>query len=863
MASRSDESPADGDLIFVSYSRRDDAWTQRFGVLLKPLVRQKRLRLWVDTAIRPGDRWSSEIERAISQSRVALLLVSADYLASDFVMEQELPALRRAGVRLAPVLVGDCLWREVPELAEVQWLNDPAPDEALNLASDAGQRDRRIRAVCDRLMEITPAAEPAEPEPTTPHPAPAVAAVLEGDVRGDLSGVPSLPPGYVLRDELDEVVDEVVASTHGGAVGLTAEPTGLGLHGLGGIGKSVLAAAVARDDRIRRRFPDGVYWITVGEHPDLLAAQIDLLDRLGGAAPAPRTVAEAGDALRATLAERRVLLVVDDVWSATAALEFRVTGAHGRVLFTSRDQQVLATAGVPPRRLGVLSAQGARTLAAGILNCPVAELPAAADHAFGKVGRVPLAVALLAATVRGGTRSWNQVGADLDQDMFGEHPYADTFRAMRIGTADLPVELRTALFGLAVFPPDTSIPTIAIARYWALTRGSTPEQTAADLAELAGKNVLRRDGDTIQLHDLQHDYLLLHAPALASLHIDLLQAYRTLLPAGSLEWWRLPPEEPYIWEHLAAHLAGAGDHTSLAETVSDPAYQARRIVSGGPYAGEADLTLAARYLPDDQLVAWWQRWLARHVQLFARQRPSDGGPPTPPSRIAGTLLAWLDASPDRPPQVRPERLAPLLSRPYLAVHGGLVGAPSTLLRALTSVADIAAIAWCADGDHLLTAGHGEVRRWDLATGAMVSSTALAEDPGFTVASFTSRWHPTGHPRVGDRAAVEPDHRSAHRHPARGGREALGDGVVPGRHPPGGLPQRWERRGMGPRRGASHRLPRPTGGHAATVERPLPAERSHLVHRQHSAGERRRVRRQDGPAVGFHHRHIRRSAPRPP
>lgn len=50
---------ADGgrDLVFVSYSHEDAQWAQRCTVLLKPLVRSKRLRLWVDTDIRTGDEW--------------------------------------------------------------------------------------------------------------------------------------------------------------------------------------------------------------------------------------------------------------------------------------------------------------------------------------------------------------------------------------------------------------------------------------------------------------------------------------------------------------------------------------------------------------------------------------------------------------------------------------------------------------------------------------------------------------------------------------------------------------------------------------------------------------------------------------
>ena len=726
MASRRGDGTRGRDLVFVSYSHDDAAWVQRFGVLLKPLVRRKRLSLWVDTAIRTGDQWHPEIERAIERSRVALLLVSADFLASDFVMEHELPALLRCGVRLAPVLVGDCYWQEVPELADVQWLHDPGRDGALNLVDAArpGQRDGRIRQMCDRLLAIAPAAESViestlgRPDRFFPV---AVAAVPAGAVHGDLSEVPALPPGYLVRDELDEIINAVVAVESGGAVGLTAEPSGIGLHGMSGIGKSVLAAALARDDRIRARFPEGVYWVTVGERPDLLTVQLGLLKRLCIDSRSPRAVSQASEELRLVLADRQVLLVVDDVWSDAAAHAFRVTGTRGRLLYTSRNEDVITAVHAAPYRVGVLSSQAARLLASSVLRAPVSALPAVADRVFAEVGWVPLAVALLAAAVRGG-QSWDQVGADLDRDLdvYGEHPYANTFRAMQISVTTLPSELRAALFGLAVFPRDATIPLAAIGRYWAHTRGLTEAQTRSDLDRLAVANMLRCDRDTIVFHDLQHDYLLLHSPTLTVLHADLLDAYRALLPAAERDqWWQLPMDEPYIWEHLITHLAGAGDRRTLATTITDPAYLARRITGGGPYAGEVDVALAARLLPDNPLLIWWGIWLAGHAHLLANQRASDQDTLRRLEwRIAATLRAWLSCDPHRPPDIRPERLAPLLSRPYLAVRSGLDAAPSKPLRIFKGHTDaVFEAAFSPDATRLATASaDNTVRLWDPATG---------------------------------------------------------------------------------------------------------------------------------------------------
>src|SRR4051794_25272416 len=207
------ETGTDGrNLIFVSYSRADTAWAQRFEVMLKPVIHRERLAMWLDMSIQAGDRWLPEIEVAITRSRIALLLVSADFLASPFIMNHELPALLRHGVRLAPVLVGDCYWQEIPALATVQWLHDPHRDGPLNLAAAdrSGQRDRRIRQACDNLLGAVPGRPPASTlNPVLPRATMSVpiAEISASTTSGALSEVPGLPHGYVPREELSQLVE--------------------------------------------------------------------------------------------------------------------------------------------------------------------------------------------------------------------------------------------------------------------------------------------------------------------------------------------------------------------------------------------------------------------------------------------------------------------------------------------------------------------------------------------------------------------------------------------------------------------------------------------------------------------------------
>ena len=115
--------------VFISYSHRDNDWLERLRVHLTPLKRDSALDIWDDTQIQPGTIWLEEIEKAIQSTKVALLIVTADFIASDFIADNELPRLLEAakndGAVIMSLIVSPSRFRAT-SLSQFQAINDPS-----------------------------------------------------------------------------------------------------------------------------------------------------------------------------------------------------------------------------------------------------------------------------------------------------------------------------------------------------------------------------------------------------------------------------------------------------------------------------------------------------------------------------------------------------------------------------------------------------------------------------------------------------------------------------------------------------------------------------------------------------------------
>ena len=132
--------------VFISYAREDDAARLALRKVLKNLERKGVLEVWDDCCLNTGDDWRKGIDSALTSCRVAFLLLSNDFLASDFIHDVEMPRIFERlessdSLWVYPILIGGCDWEgeALLKARQVKRYNDkpfnsvskPEQDEAI------------------------------------------------------------------------------------------------------------------------------------------------------------------------------------------------------------------------------------------------------------------------------------------------------------------------------------------------------------------------------------------------------------------------------------------------------------------------------------------------------------------------------------------------------------------------------------------------------------------------------------------------------------------------------------------------------------------------------------------------------------
>lgn len=366
-----------------------------------------------------------------------------------------------------------------------------------------------------------------------------------------LINVPRLPPHLLHRTAAVERIRESLLRGRGDRVGL---------HGMGGIGKSVLAAAVAHDAEVARAFHDGVVWLTIGRDPRIEARLADLCYAIEGTRVELPDVAAWTVRIDSLLRGRRILIILDDLWTAEHAEAFGRLGGDSCMLVTTRDSRVLTTLGAEAHAIEALSEDDAIDLLALASGQPRDTLPVEAAMTARECGHLPLALSVVGAMGRGVTGFWPLIlqrlaSADLRalRFRFPTYPYVELMRALQVSVEDLGADVAERFRDLVVFRHAATIPAAAIFRMWGDSIDDLEKKLL--LRELADKSLIRAiSEETYRLHDLYVDYLRADVADQPERHARLVDGYARLTGQDRVAG----PNDGYYFENLIAHLSAAG-----------------------------------------------------------------------------------------------------------------------------------------------------------------------------------------------------------------------------------------------------------------------------------------------------------------
>ena len=124
---------------------------------MKPLESIGEIDVWSDDKIKPGQEWFEEIKNAMNESKVGILLISPDFLASDFINRVEIPKLlanvQEEGGTVFPIILKHSLFPRIKNLSRFQAINSPSNPIAGLSESDQDKIFVRVAEDIGDLME--------------------------------------------------------------------------------------------------------------------------------------------------------------------------------------------------------------------------------------------------------------------------------------------------------------------------------------------------------------------------------------------------------------------------------------------------------------------------------------------------------------------------------------------------------------------------------------------------------------------------------------------------------------------------------------------------------------------------------------
>ena len=475
--------------LFYSYAHKDEKLRDRLEVHLAALKREGLISGWHDRKIGAGTEWKNAIDDHLKAASIILLLVSADFLASDYCYDVELRyAMERhqkGKARVIPVILQPCDWhtsafaslQAVPKDGKpvTKWPN--RNDAFVNVAAG-------IRKALEGLSHgVSPATPPKQTAAsTTSSITPAFPPMINA-----LHGLPAPPADFTGRaSELAELLEGVKAG------GVTIS----GLQGMSGVGKTALALKLA--DQLKADYPDAQFYLNLKGVTQPLSpkeAMAHVIRVWHPTAQLPEKEEDLAPLYRSVLDGKRALLLMDNARDADQVRPL-LPPSGCLLVVTSRKHFTLP--GLVEQNLDKLPHADACVLLLKIAPRLGREKKEVLESLATLCGHLPLALEKVANALQ---IKKNLAPADYAQrlsDARNRLKLTETDAALQQSYDLLPQRLQRRFRFLAVFPDTFNLSAAAA------ILEMKPDKTLDQLAELLAYSVIEYD-ETMQryhLHDL-------------------------------------------------------------------------------------------------------------------------------------------------------------------------------------------------------------------------------------------------------------------------------------------------------------------------------------------------------------------------
>jgi len=317
--------------VFFSYAHADEYWRDQLERHLGSLKRQKRLITWHDRKILPGTEWAQEIDTRLSNADIIFLLISPDFISSDYCYCSELKkAIRRHNkgeAHVIPIIVRPVDWKGTP-FAKLQALpNDAKP------ISTASNSDEALLQVAQHIRKLVEAQKKKRSTSTTLSISSTAKPPQHVSSSANVWNVPFLRnPFFTGREQMITHIRTILIKEQTASV---SQPPAI--SGLGGIGKTQLAVEYAY--RYREQYQQ-VLWVQANSLDILQSDMLTLATLLNLPEKEAQYQQQAIQAVKQWLAEHSNWLLIfdnaDDLSLVDPYLSIRTSQNSGHLLLTTR-----------------------------------------------------------------------------------------------------------------------------------------------------------------------------------------------------------------------------------------------------------------------------------------------------------------------------------------------------------------------------------------------------------------------------------------------------------------------------------------------------------------------------------------------